>query len=773
MKSKNFSLLFAYLIIFSVSFWSIYSLLPRSLGNSAQNLDQFSTKRALVHVKEIAKKPHFVGVEAHEEVRNYIVAELQKLGLQVEIQEQVATNIKWRASAKMYNILARISGENHSEALMLLSHYDSSPHASLGASDAGSGVAAILEGVRAFLAKGEQPKNDIIILISDGEELGLLGAKAFVKYHPWAKDVKLVLNFEARGSGGPSYMLLETNRGNKKFIEAFSNANNPFPVSNSIAYSIYKSLPNDTDLTVFREDANIDGYNFAFIDDHFDYHTAQDSYERLDVNTLEHQGTYIMTMLNYFSQTSIANLKSDEDLIFFNVAPFGMVYYPFSWIWPMVMIAILFFITLLFIGFKREQLNARKILIGFLPLLFSIVLAVLFTFFGWKLLHLIYPQYGDMINKFTYNGVSYVLAFSFFTAAIFTTVYQRFYKKQTLENLLVAPLFLWLLISILIPFKVVGGSYLVIPLLFGLLSFTLVLFSKNIFMIPVWWHALLAFPLLILLIPFVYMLPVALGLEMMMASSLLLVLILSLLLPIFYQYNNRLKLLLMIAGILFLFKAHLDADYNEDQKKPNSLIYLMNIDENKASWLSFDKKLDDFTEQHIDHDSKNSPDKVFFKSKFETAINYQQPTVLLNLIPPSIVVLKDSVADYRRYLKIAIQSNRNANKIEMMALKPLRVYSIEINSDSEKSSGDDSLFKVGINKQVMSYYFQKEEDLEISMVVPSFEEFDVNFYETRFDLLENKLINIKPRTKEMMPKPYVTSDATVIVKRLNFPIYEE
>jgi hypothetical protein len=34
-------------------------------------------------------------------------------------------------------------------------------------------------------------------------------------------------------------------------------------------------LPNDTDLT-FREKKAIQGYNFAFIDGHYNYHTAQD-----------------------------------------------------------------------------------------------------------------------------------------------------------------------------------------------------------------------------------------------------------------------------------------------------------------------------------------------------------------------------------------------------------------------------------------------------------------------------------------------------------------
>ena len=58
------------------------------------------------------------------------------------------------------NILATIKGSSEAaKALVLLSHYDSNPHSSLGASDAGSGVVTILEGVRAFFTQtSETPK---------------------------------------------------------------------------------------------------------------------------------------------------------------------------------------------------------------------------------------------------------------------------------------------------------------------------------------------------------------------------------------------------------------------------------------------------------------------------------------------------------------------------------------------------------------------------------------------------------------------------------------
>ena len=432
------------LLIILATYWSFRVLLPQYNEGETVVETEFSTDRALLHVKEISKEPHGVGFPAHTTVRNYITKELQKLGLETSLQEGYTAG-DWGNLSKAENVLARIKGSESGKALLLLSHYDSNPHSSLGASDAGSGVATILEGVRAYLKTNTTPKNDIIILISDAEELGLNGADLFVDKHEWLKDVGLVLNFEARGSGGPSYMLMETNRGNSKLISEFITANPKFPVANSLAYSIYKMLPNDTDLTVFREDGDVEGFNFAFIDDHIDYHTQIDNYERLDRNTLAHQGSYLMPLLTYFSNADITNLKSLDDNVYFNVPFFKMVSYPFTWIIPMLVIAIIFFIILLISGFRKKVLNGKDILKGFIPVLFTLIVNGVVGFFSWQFLKWLYPAYNDMLHGFTYNGHAYIFAFTLFSLG---TCFYAYYKFKVIKtaNLLVAPFIIWMII---------------------------------------------------------------------------------------------------------------------------------------------------------------------------------------------------------------------------------------------------------------------------------------------------------------------------------------
>ena len=479
-------------------------MMPQWVSPDDALLSEYSTKRALEKVKVISENPHFIGSDNHKIVGDYLVKELQSLGLEVKVQEGT-TFSDWGNLTKSKNILARIKGSDSSKALLLLSHYDSAPHSySHGASDDASGIATILEGVRAFLANKTPHKNDIIILFSDAEELGLNGAALFVTQSNWAKEVGLVLNFEARGSAGPSYMLMEVNKGNANMVKEFTAANPSYPVSNSLMYSIYKMLPNDTDLTVFREQGKIQGFNFAFIDHHFNYHTAQDDIDHLSPKTMEHQGTYLVPLLNYFSNSDLSTLQSNDDYVYFNT-PFKFVSYPFSWVFPMVLLAAFLFIFLVFIGLGKRVLVFSEMGKGFLIFLGAILVLGITTFFGWKLLLQIYPQYNDILQGFTYNGHDYIGAFVFLSLAISFLFYSNSNSENKTENYSIAPLVTWILINFAIAFYLTGAGFFIIPLFCSLfmLAYFVITQKTNLLL-----NLILSIPSLIILVPFITMFPI-------------------------------------------------------------------------------------------------------------------------------------------------------------------------------------------------------------------------------------------------------------------------
>jgi hypothetical protein len=229
-------------------------------------------------------------------------------------------------------------------------------------------------------------------------------------------------------------------------------------------------LPNDTDSTVLREEGDIDGLFFAFIDDHFDYHTANDNFERLDRNTLQHQGSYLLPLVKYFSDADLSQLKSDEDYVYVNFPFLKMISYPFSWVLPMAIIAMLLFILLLFYGFKRGKLSRKYIAKGFIAFILSLVVSGLVGYFGWEIILLLYPRYEEIQHGFTYNGHTYIAFFVVLTLAITFGVYQKFSKRIHPSNLLIAPLFFWLLINMGVAIYLEGAAFFIIPFYFALLS---------------------------------------------------------------------------------------------------------------------------------------------------------------------------------------------------------------------------------------------------------------------------------------------------------------
>ncbi|RAJ18013.1 M28 family peptidase [Olleya aquimaris] len=757
----------AILILCLAIYLSFDALIPDKISDLETPLEQFSTERALLQLTEISKKPHYTGSEENTRVRHYIISELEKLGLETQLQEGYTIS-KWGNIAKPINILARIKGTANTKALMLLSHYDSNPHSAIGASDAGSGVVTILEGLRAFLSVNKQPKNDIIIGISDAEELGLNGADLFVNKHEWAKEVGLVLNFEARGSGGPSYMLIETNGGNANLMKEFVAANPQFPVANSLAYSIYKLLPNDTDLTVFRRDGDIEGFNFAFIDDHFDYHTVMDNYARLDRNTLEHQGSYIMPLLHHFSQVNLANIKSTEDYIYFNIPFFKTVIYPFDWILPMLFIAVILFISLLVYGFRNKKLNIKDIGKGFIAFIFSLISCGLLGFLGWEFLNILYPKYGEMLHGFTYNGHTYIWLFVLLSLGLSFLFYSKVYKANNTASLIVAPLIVWLIICTAIALQLKGASFFIIPVYFGLLALFVLLRQKQPNLLLM---AVLCIPVLFILSPFVKMFPVGLGLKMLLVSTIFVVLIFGLCLPVlgFLKHKTRWSYFFFFLGIIAFFMAHIQSEFKPDTPKPNSLIYTLNADESSAQWVTYDNVLDTYTKNFLGESPTEASalNTNTFGSKYASGFTFASNAPVKDIPLPIIEISNDTIIGETRHFDICVIPQREVQRIEVFSDSTNHFKSFKINSvDAYRKKGDSLVFVNRKKNRLFSFFVSKNDKLDLQISVPKNQKTSLQLFEASFDLLDNKLFSIPPRERHMIPKPFVLNDAVLVNKTI-------
>ncbi len=763
---KKYASIIVILIVLGTIYWSFSDLKP-GISNQKELLQTgFSLDNALIHLKNISKKQHYVGSEGHKEVQNYLVSELEKLGFEVEIQQKVAVNKKWFAATNTENIVAKLKGTSSGKALLLLSHYDAAMFSAIGASDAGSGVVTILEGIRAFLSKNNTHQNDIIILFSDAEELGLLGAEAFVKHHPWAKNIGLVLNFEARGSGGPSYMLMETNGKNSQLLKEFLAAKPNFPAANSLMYSIYKMLPNDTDLTVFRANANINGFNFAFIGDHFDYHTAQDSYERLDQESLLHQADYLMSLLPYFANSNLENLNSTEDFVYVNFPFIGMLTFSFSWVLPLCFIATFLFLVILFFGIALNKITVKGSLKSVVPFLLSTVLTGGISFGLWKLILVIHPHYKDILHGFTYNGYAYIAAFVFLNLFIVLKMYHYFFNQEKPASLLVAPIFFWLIINFVISVYLKGAGFFIIPLFSALLILAIAVFTNLIKHTLRIVFAIASIPTIYIFVPLIKMFPEGLGLKNIFISGILISLVFGLLVLIFYQKKNQ--LLMKITGVfalIFFGYATFNSGFSEENKKPNSLVYVQNDIDKTAYFGTYNQTLDVYTEQIFNEGfTAGSLQNAETKSKYNTRFRFYKETDFKDIESSKISITNDFIRGEKRVIEFVLKPTRKINKLEFITNQKISLTNFKVNNASVNEGKN---YEVKNGTFLIYYVANEDKEISLSFAIDKNETIDIIVNEISFDLLSHPKFSIKPRSASMMPMPFVTNDAIIISKKIN------
>jgi hypothetical protein len=594
------------------------------------------------------------------------------------------------------------------------------------------------------------------------------GARLFVKNHPWAKNVGIALNFEARGSGGPSNMIVETNSGNKNLINAFMEADVKFPVASSLMYSIYKMLPNDTDSTVLRQGGDIDGFFFAFIDDHFDYHTANDNFENLDRNTLQHQGEYLLPLVHYFADADLSSLKSSEDHVYINVPILKMISYPFAWIIPMLILAISVFIVLIVYGLNKKVLSGKTIARSFVPFLLALVSCGLIGFYGWKLLLILYPQYSEIQHGFTYNGHTYISFFVLVSLAILFGVYHRYSKKTNVASLLIAPLIFWLLINVMVAIYLKGAAFFIIPVFLGLLSLWLLIRQEKpnlILMVIIGALAIFMF------VPLIQFFPVGLGLKMLVGSCLITALLFGILLPVFGFYSKKgiLSAVFILFSIVFFIKAHLTSDFTAERQKPNSLVYYYDADTDATYWVTYDKILDDWTKGYLGENPEEASNYITYASGSKYAKGYsfaaEAPTKNIPLF--KAVLNSDTIVNDIKKRTFTIIPNRNVNQISLYVAEGIEFDFLSFNGQvlplNNNENGASQKIK---SKELVRYYVSDKDSLEVSYEISKDQKVSFTVMEYSYDLLDHTQFKINNRAENMMPKPFVVTDAIIVKKKI-------
>lgn len=444
---------------------SVWSVLPPAPLAAGAPDDAFSADRAFAHVERVSREVHVAGSAAATDVRGHIVDTLTGLGYAPQVREGIGASDALGSAAMAYvrNVVAEVPGTDPTGRLFLVAHYDS-VQVSRGANDDGAGVAVLLETAR-ILAGDGPPRNDIVFVFTDAEEACLCGAESFVADDALAVDGGIVLNFEARGTGGPPVMF-ETARGNAALVAQYATAV-PYPVATSMAVEVYRILPNDTDFSPFRDSGRFTGLNTAYIDGVAAYHSPQDRAEYMDRGTLQAHGANALALVRQLGAADLAGLDAPAagDATYFPV--FGtLVSYPGWLVWPIALLAAGAVLALAWSVRRRQGVRTGPMLAGFalmaVPLAGSAAGAQLL----WSLLVLFRPGYGAMIDPWqpTWYRFAVVALVAFVTLGWFALWRRRITPWALAVGGLAWLAVLGLAMAALTP----GGSYLAaLPALAG------------------------------------------------------------------------------------------------------------------------------------------------------------------------------------------------------------------------------------------------------------------------------------------------------------------
>ncbi len=748
---------------------------PAAVGERASP-DEFSAARAMHDVRAIAVRQHPLGSPENARVRGYLLARLQALGADPEVQTATVARRPRRAPltfATVHNIIARFAGANSTGTVMLVAHYDSVASGP-GAGDDASGVAAILETLRA-LRSGPLLLNDLLVVFTDGEELGLLGAQGFVDNFARLADIKVVLNFEMRGDEGASSMF-QTSAPNEWLVCEFARSAH-YPRASSLTDAVYRHMPNDTDLTVFMG-AGLAGMNFAALGGLPRYHTALDNPDLLDPGTLQHQGMYALAMARRFGSMHFGPTGGDS-AVYFSLGS-RVIYYTDRLALPLAILVALLLVLLVYRELRGGRIRAAHVALGITTFAAAIAFAL---GEAWAFWHVTAWLAGDRLlpSGTTYGAPYFAIAMVALIFATLLAIFALLARVASERALGTGAMVAWALLLLAAAGALPGGSYLLTwPLLFAVVAAgagAASLYGETSFGKSVCAAIALA-PAIVLLAPLI-----ATGAEatlmFLMLAAFGVALLFGLSIPYLSVLSGGRMLVLATAlaaiAIALTIKGVSASAFDSRHPRPDSIFYLLDADAQQAEWVSVDPRPDRFTAQFFQHHVRGgtlariadpltvAPEQgastvaqVFSGLNHGRTIEGDAPAV--PLAPSALTVVSDSVdANGIRTLTMHIASPRHAPVMWMTVPATTPVLDSSVGG---KSSGP------GAPGGWFSWYWSlPDQGFDLTLKIKAGGRFAITLIDQTTGLPAAASKGFAPRSDDEMPAPFEFFDSSTLVRK--------
>lgn len=752
---------------------------PPALGLTAP-AREFSAARAFAMLASWDQAPHPLGTPAHDAVRNAILAQLRSLGLQGTV-EAGSSYLPLRgptfAAGYVQNITAVLPGaEPHSQAVLLVAHYDSVPHG-LGAGDDGANAAALIETLRALRA-GPPLRHDVIALFSDGEEAGMLGAARFVKSNPLRLRVGVVVNFEGRGNAGPSQMF-ETSAGNGGLIHELAAAH-AGALADSLMYAIYRRLPNDTDLSVFKH-AGIAGLNFAYSRGFDYYHSPLDSPHNLSRRTLQNQGAAMLAAAQTFGNADLQQARQ-RDVVYLNPVGHALVVYPMAWVRPVAIVPIVLFLIACVLGLHRRRVSPGDLVAGAL-LSLAIVLASAFTapavwramqwtHSGWRWIPQGQPYRPDLLALA-------LIAWMVLLAAVF---YMAFGRSVAAAALGLGALLWWLLGGVALAFRMPAAAHTVLWPLVALLIAWIVIFTGKPGVKRVVWrshagsrasqsehHAefrqmgvlwLGALGTALLMVTAGWKFLMLLPWTEAAAASVVFALALTALAPYLVRLGWKLPITALILCIGCSVAGMVRNRFTPQRAQPDSIAYYEHWKglQATAKWVSSDPAPDAFTAQFLG--AHPAP----------TSAGLAAPAPVLHLLPPMVRMVSDTTNGGLRTLWLHLASQRGAEDLTLKLPPGVVPLSAVLNGEPVRLAPPSAHYPADGNTWGFRFSGLSAAGVDLVLTLHAGQQLLIHVADTKFGLPAVPGIDPKPRAAGQTGVSYIgfLTDASVVSAQYRF-----
>jgi hypothetical protein len=742
----------------------------------------FSADRAMTHLELIAAESRAIGMPGHDSARDYLVDQLTALGLDPQLQ--TTTSVMRFEGADRYNagtvtnVIARIPGTGSTGAIALNAHYDGGSTGPA-ASDNGSGVVTVLETVRALLA-GPALVNDIIIVFSDGEEDGDIGSAAFNQQHPWAKDVRLAINYEAQGSGGPAILYATSDDNGALTATYFAVA--PRPTAYSLMPELVRSLPGmrlACDLEDYLLNGSV-GLGFVYTGDTPAYHTARDSVDTIDRGSIQQEGENTLAVVRHFGNENLTALPVASNRVFFTILPDTVVHYSGTLALVFTALATLAVAVVAVAGFRRRMLSVGGVAVGVVAFLLGTLGTVAVTTLLWIGLRALNANYQVLLVG-AYQTTLNVIGISLVAIALMAAIFIPLQRRVRWESLTAGVAIVWTLLLLGATLAAPGISYMLLwPLAFGLLPLAWSVFVRDGDARSGAWVAVLV----LALVPSIVLLPgtayqvvgllnrldygMALGggFPVLGVWALFVAPLVALAIPHLRLLSPdgswlgrwAAPVVTGFAAIIVFGWGVATSGFDAEHPRPNSIAYELDADAGAARWVSMDPALDGWTKQFF-------PDGAV-RDEYEVDAGFMVPALvtpapLVAVDEVALDMLSNTAADETRTVTFRLDSPREAEQFDVEITGGSEITAAAINGTVVDLTGYAPARE---GKLGFGYAGVTRDGVEVTLTITSGEPLTIGVTEMTYGLPRVPGLAVEPRAADSMPATGIPLDATVVRK---------